>query len=161
MLCEGVIRLKNSDINTSFESHLSTENMYDQQLVKALAGYIQNELQSAACYEAVSKLAPTVQEKTILLAFSQEEAAHAASFQTAYHLITGKVYRAEPLEPLLWDDYEQALQEQIFRSTQAYQQYGDQYLKAPTRYLQDLFFYTRMIEAQHAMRIPFLMKQAV
>lgn len=132
---------------------------YYQQLIKDLAEYIQDELQDAYYYQELSKLAPTDRAKTIILEFSRDESNHAQNFQEAYRSITGMYYTPSPLKPVVIEDYEDALKLRIIAETNDYKKYGDQYLKAPTKYLQDLFFTTRTVEAQHAMRIPILFEE--
>jgi len=62
-------------------------------------------------------------------------------------------------DPKVPDDCNKALKERIIAETDDYKEYGEQYLKAPTTYLQALFFMTRTSEAQHAMRMPILLHE--
>lgn len=47
----------------------------------------------------------------------------------------------------------------IIAETNDYEKYGDQYLRASSKYFKDLFFTTRTGEARHAMRIPILFEE--
>ncbi len=132
---------------------------YYQQLIADLEEYIHDELQDSIYYEELAKLAPTAFSQQIILEFSADEKMHAKNFQETYYILTGKYYTPKPLEPVSIKDYESALEQRILAETKDYKKYGEQYLKAPTKYLQDLFFMTRTIEAQHAMRIPILFKE--
>ena len=132
---------------------------YYNQLIKDLAEYIQDEMQDSAYYQELAKLAPTDRAKSIILQFSQDESTHAKNFQEAYRLLTGHYYTPNPLQPIVITDYDEALKIRIIAETNDYKKYGDQYLKAPNKYFQDLFFTTRTVEAQHAMRIPILFEE--
>ncbi len=132
---------------------------YYQQLTEDLEEYIQDELQDSAFYQELARLAPTALSKQIILEFSSDEKMHAKNFQETYRMLTGKYYTPKPLEPISIKNYESALKQRILAETKDYKKYGEQYLKAPTKYLQDLFFMTRTIEAQHAMRIPILFEE--
>lgn len=135
------------------------DNGYYSNLILRLEEYIQDELQDSAYYRELAKLAPTDRAREIILGFSADEAGHAANFQQAYYSLTGRRYMPEPLEPIVIKDYEDALKVRIIAETNDYKKYGEEYLMAPTRYLKDLFFMTRTVEAQHAMRIPILFEE--
>ncbi|WP_352404232.1 ferritin-like domain-containing protein [Sporanaerobacter acetigenes] len=128
-------------------------------LVKRLEEYIQDELQDSAYYKELAKLAPTDFSKEIILGFSQDEAMHAENFQRVYCMITGRYYMPGPIEPIVISDYEDALKQRVLAETRDYKKYGEEYLMAPNKYLKDLFFNTRTVEAQHAMRISILFEE--
>ncbi|SHI09287.1 ferritin-like domain-containing protein [Sporanaerobacter acetigenes] len=128
-------------------------------LVKRLEEYIQDELQDSAYYKELAKLAPTDFSKEIILGFSQDEAMHAENFQRTYYMITGRYYMPGPIEPIVISDYEDALKQRVLAETRDYKKYGEEYLMAPNKYLKDLFFNTRTVEAQHAMRISILFEE--
>lgn len=132
---------------------------YYNQLIKDLAEYIQDEMQDAAYYQELAKLAPTDRAKSIILEFSRDESTHAENFQEAYRMLTGHYYTPKPLQPIVINDYEDALKDRIIAETNDYKKYGDQYLKSPNKYFKDLFFTTRTVEAQHAMRISILLEE--
>lgn len=64
-----------------------------------------------------------------------------------------------PIEPIVISDYEDALKQRVLAETRDYKKYGEEYLMAPNKYLKDLFFNTRTVEAQHAMRISILFEE--
>lgn len=132
---------------------------YYNQLIKDLAEYIQDEMQDAAYYQELAKLAPTDKARALILGFSQDESTHAKNFQEAYRMLTGSYYVPQPLQPISITDYDEALKIRIMAETNDYKKYGDQYLRAPNKYFKDLFFTTRTVEAQHAMRIPILFEE--
>lgn len=132
---------------------------YYNQLIKDLAEYIQDEMQDSAYYQELAKLAPTDRAKSIILEFSQDESTHAKNFQEAYRILTGHYYTPQPLQPIIITDYNDALKIRIIAETNDYKKYGDQYLRAPNKYFKDLFFTTRTVEAQHAMRITILFEE--
>ncbi len=136
-----------------------SEYNYYQQLILDLAEYIQDELQDSYYYHHLAKKAPTERAKTIILEFSKDEKQHANNFQRAYMMLTGSYFNPSQLKPVTIDDYTESLKIRILAETDDYKKYGEQYLKAPTRYLQDLFYMTRTVEAQHAMRIPILFEE--
>ncbi|MCF6460155.1 ferritin-like domain-containing protein [Clostridium sp. Cult3] len=132
---------------------------YYNQLIKDLAEYIQDEMQDAAYYQELAKFAPTDRAKSLILQFSQDESTHAKNFQEAYKILTGDYYTPQPLQPIVITDYDDALKERVIAETNDYKKYGDQYLRAPNKYFQDLFFTTRTVEAQHAIRISILFEE--
>jgi rubrerythrin len=132
---------------------------YYHQLIRDLAEYIQDEMQDSAYYQELAKLAPTDRARTLILEFSQDEYTHARNFQEAYRMLTGNYYAPMPLNPVVILDYEEALKTRVIAETRDYKKYGEKYLRAPNKYLQDLFFMTRTDEAIHAMRIPVLFEE--
>ncbi|WP_416198505.1 MAG: Rubrerythrin domain-containing protein [Sporanaerobacter sp.] len=128
-------------------------------LVKRLEEYIQNELEDSDYYKGLAKLAPTELSKEIILRLSEDEAMHAENLQRTYYMITGRYYTIEPIEPVVISDYEDALKQRVLAETNDYKKYGEEYLMAPNKYLKDLFFNTRTVEAQHAMRISILFEE--
>lgn len=132
---------------------------YYMQLVKRLAEYIQDELQDSEYYKELAKMAPTDLSKEIINEFSEDEMNHAKNFQQVYYMLTGRYYVPEPVEPIVIDDYEEALKIRVLAETNDYEKYGEEYLMAPNKYLRDLFFMTRTKEAMHAMRISILFEE--
>ena len=131
-----------------------------QSLIDDLEKYINSELKDSKYYEILAKKAPTKKAKDMLMEFSKDEFTHAQNFMNAYYSLTGRMYHpTEIQDPKVPDDCNKALKERIIAETDDYKEYGEQYLKAPTHYLQDLFFMTRTSEAQHAMRIPILLHE--
>lgn len=128
-------------------------------LVKRLEEYIQNELEDSDYYKGLAKLAPTELSKEIILRLSEDEAMHAENLQRTYYMITGRYYTIEPIEPVVISDYEDALKQRVLAETNDYKKYGEEYLMAPNKYLKDLFFNTRTVEAQRAMRISILFEE--
>ncbi|ABW19533.1 ferritin-like domain-containing protein [Alkaliphilus oremlandii] len=134
-------------------------NNYFQELIPRLEEYIQDELQDSAYYYALAEFAPTQRAKDLIMEFGMDEAKHAENFQRAYSMITGRYYMPQPLKPIVIEDYEEALKIRVIAETNDYEKYGKEYLMAPNKYLQDLFFNTRTDEAKHAMRIPILFEE--
>lgn len=132
---------------------------YYLKLITRLEEYIQDELQDSAYYRELAKLAPTELSKEIILGFSEGEKEHAETFQNVYITLTGRRYIPKPLEPIEIKDYEDALKIRVIAETNDYKKYGDEYLMAPTKYLQDIFFSVRTVEAQHAIRISILFEE--
>jgi len=129
-------------------------------LIKSLEEYIKDELTDSRYYELLAQKAPTHKAKNLLMEFSKDEKMHAQDFMNAYFMLTGRKYEPPKIEdPKVPDDFMEALQERITAETNDYKKYGEQYLKAPTAYLRNLFFMTRTSEAQHAMKIPYLMHE--
>lgn len=126
--------------------------------VLALSG--DDGLKDSKYYEILANRAHTKMAKDLLMEFSKDEYMHAQNFMNAYYSLTGRMYQPENVEePNVPDDFEKALKERILAETDSYKEYGEQYLKAPTTYLQALFFMTRTSEAQHAMRMPILLHE--
>lgn len=131
-----------------------------QYLIRSLEEYIKDELTDSRYYELLAQKAPTQKAKNLLMEFSKDEKMHAQDFMNAYFMLTGRKYEPPKIEdPKVPDDFMEALQQRILAETNDYKKYGEQYLKAPTAYLRNLFFMTRTSEAQHAMKIPYLMHE--
>ena len=133
--------------------------MMDYTLIKNLEAYIHDEWSDSRYYEILAEKAPTTLSKELLLEFSRDEAKHAYNFTQVYSMLTGRCYPPPAIEDPKVPDYEQALKERIIAETNDYKKYGEQYLRTINPYLKDLFFMTRTVEAQHAMRIPILMME--
>ena len=127
-------------------------------LVKTLEGYIQDELQDSAFYYALAKLSPNEYIKNIILEFAETEKSHADSFQKAYQFLTGLSFTPKDIAPIEINDYQAALSYIISDEVKDFKRYGEEYLKAPTQYLQDLFYMVKTLESQHIMRLPFLIE---
>nr|WP_243426410.1 ferritin-like domain-containing protein [Caldicoprobacter guelmensis] len=129
-------------------------------LIRNLEEYIKDELTDSRYYELLAQKAPTQRAKDLLMEFSRDEKMHAQNFMSAYCMLTGRRYQPPKIEdPKVPDDFMEALQQRILAETNDYKKYGEEYLRAPNAYLRDLFFMTRTSEAQHAMRIPYLMHE--
>ncbi|WP_252226945.1 ferritin-like domain-containing protein [Caldicoprobacter algeriensis] len=129
-------------------------------LIRSLEEYIKDELTDSRYYELLAQKAPTQRAKDLFMEFSKDEKMHAQDFMNAYFMLTGRRYQPPKIEdPKVPDDFMEALQQRILAETNDYKKYGERYLKAHTAYLRDLFFMTRTSEAQHAMRIPYLMHE--
>lgn len=132
---------------------------YYTQLIKRLEEYIHDELHDSAYYKELAKLAPTELSKELINEFSRDEQMHAENFQNTYFMITGRYYYPQPLDPIVIEDYEDALKVRIIAETNDFKKYGEEYLMAPNKYFKDLFYMTRTVEGQHAMRIPILFEE--
>ena len=128
-------------------------------LISDLKEYIQDELYDSEYYKVLSNYAPTVRARMILMEMSNDEAGHAHNFMRAYKLLTGKDYIMKSVPRPQIPDYREAIKQRIIAETTDYKKYGEQYLKAKTPYLKDLFFMTRTDEAVHAMRMPLLLAE--
>lgn len=129
-------------------------------LLKDIEEYIYDELKDSKYYAILASKAPTQRSKELLMEFSADEQMHAQNFINAYYMLTGKVYRPLVVEDPVVPEYTEALKERIMAETKDYKKYGEQYLKQDYKYLKDLFYMTRTVEAQHAMRIPILIDDA-
>lgn len=129
---------------------------YENKLLQDLVEYIHDELKDSKYYAILGAKAPTPMARQLLTEFSNDELMHARNFMNAYYMLTGQVYSPPVVEEPIVPDYCQALKARILAETHDYKKYGEQYLKAKNPYLKDLFFMTRTVEAQHAMRMPIL-----
>ena len=152
---------QNSKYMNNNYSNYSCNNAYFMELIPRLEEYIQDELQDAAYYNALAELAPTQRAKDLIIEFGMDEAKHAENFQRTYYMLTGRYYIPQPLQPIVIEDYEDALKMRVIAETNDYEKYGKEYLMAPNKYLQDLFFNTRTVEAKHAMRMSILFEEEV
>jgi len=132
---------------------------YYIKLIKDLEEYIKEKSGDNSYYLLLSDKAPTQRAKTLLLEFSKDEGEHAKNLLKAYCYLTGTYYTIPPAAPPLVPEYQEALKQRLIVETSNYKKYGEQYLKAPTKYLQDLFFSLRTASAIQAKRIPLLMEE--
>ena len=129
----------------------------DQEMLKDIQEYIVDELQDSKYYAMLSQKAPTQRSKDLLMEFSKDEHMHAQNLMKAYYMLTGKYFYPPVIkDPVVPDDYMQALFARILAETADYKKYGEKYLVACNKWLKELFFMTRTVEGQHAMRIPLL-----
>lgn len=133
--------------------------MYHQKIIDDIKEYICHELKDSIYYMELSLKAPTSLAKEILLRLSNDEKCHAESFMQAYYYLTGRMFT-----PLIDDfpiipDFEAALRNRMLAETNDYKKYGERYLEAPNKYLSNLFFLIKTVEAQHAMKIPILFEE--
>lgn len=136
---------------------MATKDM--SMLISDLKEYIQDELSDSEYYKALANYAPTARARLILMDFSNDEAVHAQNFMRAYKQLTGKEYIMKSVAQPQIPDYKEAIKQRILAETKDYKKYGEQYLKAQTPYLKDIFFMTRTDEAVHAMRMPLLLAE--
>lgn len=133
----------------------------DLTFVSDIQEYIDDELRDSRYYAILATKAPTERAIELLMEFSWDEQRHAQNFMNAYYMLTGRAYYPPMVQDPTVPDYEEALKERLLAETADYKKYGEKYLKACAPYLKDLFFMTRTVEAQHAMRIPLLMEEEV
>ena len=133
--------------------------MSDYLLAADIEEYIHDELKDSRYYSLLATKAPTQRARDLLMEFSRDEQGHAENFMRAYFMLTGRMYTLQAMEPIEVPDYREALKVRILAETHDYRKYGEKYLIACNRCLKDLFYMTRTVEAQHAMRIPLLMDE--
>ncbi len=130
---------------------------YWYSLLNDLQEYIHDELKDSRYYAILAEKAPVQRAKQLLLEFSDDEKMHAHNFQKAYYMLTGQYYQPAVEEPQVSADFCEAVKARIIAESGDFKKYGEQYLKAPNKYLQDLFYMTRTYEGIHAMRMPILL----
>lgn len=130
---------------------------YWPSLLTDLQEYIHDELKDSRYYAILAERAPTGRSKNLLIEFSEDEKMHARNFQNAYYMLAGRYYQPTVEEPQVPADFCEAIKVRILAESHDFKKYGEQYLKAPNRYLQDLFYMTRTYEGIHAMRMPILL----
>lgn len=129
----------------------------DYLFAKDIEEYINDEIKDSMYYKELAEKAPNKRSEMLLMEFSKDEQQHAKNFMKAYQMLTGKMYTPDNIRPPMVPEYKEALKQRIIAETSDYKKYGEDYLKACRPYLKDLFFMTRTVEAQHAMRIPILL----
>jgi hypothetical protein len=138
--------------------HIHRDKLYYQRLIKDLNKYIKNSFEDSMYYEVLAQGAPNQRAGNTLKNFSKDKAVTAQQFIKTYNQITGAYYKILPgLTPVL-SDYKSILEERLGNETARYKEYGLQYIKAPTKDLQDLFFNARTVSAIHAMGLPLLLE---
>ncbi len=131
----------------------------NQVLIKSLEEYIHDEMKDSKYYAILATKAPTQRARDLLLEFSRDEEMHAKHFMEAYCALTGTQYVPAMVEEPDVPDYEEAIKQRILAETHDYKKYGEWYLRTQGTWLGDLFFMTRTVEAQHAMRMPLLLHE--
>jgi len=134
--------------------------MADLAFTCVIPEYIHDELKDSRYYSILARKAPTRRARELLMEFSRDEETHARNFRDTYSMLTGRTPNPPMVEEPNVPEYQEALKQRILAETSDYKKYGIDYLRACRTYLKDLFFMTRTIEAQHAMRMPLLMAEA-
>lgn len=132
--------------------------MYYVKLADEILTYIEKELRDGFFYNELALKAPTPATKEILIELGNDEMIHAENFTQAYYYLTGKMYVPKSHIKIDVPGYEEALKIRILAEAGDYRQYGEAYMEAPNKYLRDLFFTIKMIEASHARRVPVLLQ---
>lgn len=133
--------------------------MADNMLIPDMEEYVYDEMKDSRYYAMLADKAPTQRAKDLLMQYSREEMTHAHNFMSALYMMTGQTYYPPAVEDPVVPEYEEALKERLMAETADYKKYGEKYLAACHPCLKNLFYMTRTVEAQHAMRIPLLMEE--
>lgn len=131
----------------------------DYALAPDLEEYVHDEMRDSRYYALLAEKAPTQRARDLLMEYSRDEMTHAHNFMSALYLLTGQTYYPPAVADPTVPEYEEALRERLLAETADYKKYGEKYLVACHSCLRNLFFMTRTVEAQHAMRIPLLMEE--
>lgn len=132
--------------------------MYQQKLAVEIENYINREMADSWFYRELSLIAPSRVSMAALIELSKDEEYHVQHFKQAYYYLTGRMYLPDTPKAFDIPDYEEALKMRILAETDDYRKYGEQYLDSYNKYLKDLFFRVKIVEARHAMRIPVLLQ---
>ncbi|OCL26262.1 rubrerythrin family protein [Orenia metallireducens] len=131
-------------MNMKREWHENPNNEDLSFLIQQIYLSIENELEAAAYYKALAKIAPNQFAAEMLSEFADDERGHAYQFQKAYERLTGNPYKP-PTEfefefELEADDYEEYLESRILDETADFKKYKNFYLMTNNPYLRDIFF---------------------
>lgn len=123
-----------------------------------LETYIRAELGDAALYRELAKIAPSEEDRKLLLEFSADEQSHAQEFQKIYTMLTRSVYNPEVSTPVITKPYRDVLHERILDESGDFRKYGEQYI-IPTMNseLTRAYYRARTDENVHALRLLYLL----
>jgi len=128
--------------------------------IEKLETYIKAELGDAALYKELSKMAPSEEDRKLLLEFSADEQSHADEFKRIYTMLTRKSYNPEIAPPVITDSYKNVLRERVLDESGDFRKYGEQYLITNINIaLKDAYYRARTDENVHALRLLYLISK--
>lgn len=125
-----------------------------------LETYIKAELGDAALYKELSKIAPSDEDRKLLMEFSQDEQSHANEFKRIYTMLTRKNFNPEIKTPVISDSYKNVLRERVLDESGDFRKYGEQYLQENVNTtLKDAYYRARTDENVHALRLLYMISK--
>ena len=122
-----------------------------------LQTYISAELHDSALYYELSKVAPTEDDRQLLMEFSEDEQSHAEMFKRIYRNMTGRSYNPVVPPVVLNGSYRDILRDRILDESGDYRKYSEQYLITKNTRLKDAYFKAKTDENVHALRLLYLL----
>ncbi|WP_227763152.1 ferritin-like domain-containing protein [Zhaonella formicivorans] len=119
---------------------------------------IMDEMNDAAYYREMAKMAPDYEARELLTSMSDDETRHAEQFTEVYRAMTGKQPSPMQHHPMV-SGYKEALKHRFHAETGAYKKYKEYYLCSENMKLRNIFFDAMHDEARHAMYLQYLMHQ--
>jgi len=125
-----------------------------------LETYIKAELGDAALYKELSKIAPSDEDRKLLLEFSADEQSHADEFKRIYTMLTRKTFNPEIKTPVISDSFKNVLRERVLDESGDFRKYGEQYLQENVNtMLKDAYYRARTDENVHALRLLYMISK--
>jgi len=125
-----------------------------------LETYIKAELGDAALYKELSKIAPSDEDRKLLLEFSADEQSHADEFKRIYTMLTRKTFNPEIKTPVISDSFKNILRERVLDESGDFRKYGEQYLQENVNtMLKDAYYRARTDENVHALRLLYMISK--
>lgn len=125
----------------------------EQSVAQRLQSEILGELEAAALYRALAAMAPTGEDRRMLLEMAGDEQRHAEWFQRLYRALTGKLYRPIAPVPDVSAGYRNTLLSRIPDESGDYRSYGNQALAATSPAVKLPYSKASLDENVHALRI--------
>lgn len=122
--------------------------------INNLKTYIAAELHDSMLYTELAKIAPTIDDRTLLLEFAADEQSHADEFKHILRTLTGQYYNPVPERVVINKPYRDILRERVIDESGDFRKYGIQYIDTPQNSpLKRAYYRARTDENVHALRL--------
>lgn len=122
-------------------------------LAQRLRTEILGEQEAAALYRALAAMAPSGEDRRMLLEMAGDEQRHAESFQRLYHSLTGKQYHPATPVPDVSAGYRETLLRRVPDESGDFRKYGNYISTSTTPAMKTAYSRAYLDEGVHAMRI--------
>ena len=128
--------------------------MQSTQTINNLKTYIAAEIQDSLLYTELAKIAPTLDDRTLLLEFAADEQAHADEFKHILRTITGQYFNPVPERIVINMPYRDILRDRVIDESGDFRKYGNEYIEVPhSSPLKRAYYRARTDENVHALRL--------
>lgn len=131
----------------------------EMSVIQKLQTYITAELGDAALYKELAKMAPSENDRQLLLEFSEDEQSHADEFKRIYRSMTGRSYNPVVPPVVLEGSYRDILLDRVLDESGDFRKYGEQYIITTNPALKEAYYRARTDENVHALRLLYLLSE--
>ncbi|MDD4699171.1 MAG: ferritin-like domain-containing protein [Oscillospiraceae bacterium] len=128
--------------------------MQSTQTINNLKNYIAAEIHDSMLYSELAKIAPTIDDRTLLMEFAADEQSHADEFKRILRSITGQYFNPIPERIIINMPYRDILRDRVIDESGDFRKYGLQYIETPQNSpLKTAYYRARTDENVHALRL--------